>query len=74
MGNQKYKKRRWTQDEIDILCRYYGVIPVHDLAVLLGRTVNSIYSKAYQLGLKSNYPRGRLPKFIKILQSQVFHK
>jgi len=67
------RKRKWTNHEIELLCKYYGIIPVSDLAVILNRTIHSIHYKAHQLGLKSTYPKGRLPKFIKQLQSKVFH-
>jgi len=58
--------RRWTKDEIFILKTYYGILSASEIAKMLDRTVYSVYHKAQELGLKSDYPRGRKPKFIKI--------
>ena len=67
MNNEKYPNanRRWTKAEIIILKTYYGILPYYVIAKMLGRSPHSVLMKASKLGLKSNYPRGRIPKYIR---------
>ena len=48
------KKRKWTQEEIDILSRMYPDHFAKEIAGILGRGVSSVYYKAIQLGLESS--------------------
>jgi len=63
--NAKRRYKKWTDDEIRILKVYYGILPHHVIAKMLDRTSQSIIMKAYRLGLKSDYPRGKIPKLLK---------
>jgi len=63
--NAKRRYKKWTDDEIRILRAYYGILPHHVIAKMLDRTSQSIIMKAYKLGLKSDCPRGKIPKLLK---------
>ena len=63
--NAKRRYKKWTDDEVRILKAYYGILPHHVIAKMLDRTSQSIIMKAYRLGLKSDYPRGKIPKLLK---------
>lgn len=45
-------KKHWTQDEIDYLKEYYGKMPTREIAVVLGRTQESVKHKAAALSLR----------------------
>lgn len=49
-------KRQWTDEEIEILKKYYPLIgdriSIEELCDILNRTQNSIYAKAQSMGLK----------------------
>ena len=62
--NAKRRYKKWTDDEIRILKAYYGVLPHHVIARLLDRSPYGVLMKAYKLGLKSDCPRGRMPKLL----------
>jgi len=42
----------WTEDKINYLQNNYSNLPAEELAANLNTTVNSVYQKAYKLGLK----------------------
>jgi len=45
--------KHWNYNEIKILNKNYGTLPVVALALMLGRSENAIISKAGRLNLKS---------------------
>ena len=50
------ESRKWTQDEINILIKYYPAVPVQDvMAMLPNKTLLSIRGQAKAQGLKSFY-------------------
>lgn len=53
--------RRWTDEEIEYLKKYYGVIPLKEIAKKLNRSTSSVYCKGRELGLTG---RGNPPKFL----------
>jgi len=59
------KGRLWTKEEIYILKQYYGILSAKKIAKMLDRSLYAVYSKAKRLGLKSDYPRGKIPKLLK---------
>lgn len=47
-------RRKWTEDEIQILCSYYPVAPIDEfIGMLNNRTRHAIIGKAVKLGLQS---------------------
>jgi len=59
------KYRFWTEEEIEHLKRYYGVVPAWLIAESLGRSVNAVYCKAKRLRLRSGLRgNGKPPKFL----------
>lgn len=44
----------WTQEESDILERYYPILPTIEVARYLGRSSDSVHAKAAKMGLKKN--------------------
>jgi len=44
----------WTQDEISVLIRDYRDTPTNELAERIGRTIKSICTKAFSLGLRKS--------------------
>ena len=52
-------RKRWTQDEIDILSRMYPDHFAKEIAVVLGRSVPSIYCEARILGLECSQDKIR---------------
>ena len=63
------KKRVWTLPEIELLKEFYGMIPAGVIAMMLNRSVNAIYTKAYKLKLTSLHNKGRKAKYIKIMNN-----
>ena len=59
-------KPKWSYYEIELLKKWYKVIPVSILAGLLGKSKWSIYDMAKRLGLTSNRNKGNKPRYIKI--------
>ena len=51
------ENKNWGYNEIKILNKNYGTLPVVALALMLGRSENAIFSKASKLNLKSKLPR-----------------
>lgn len=47
VGNVNY--RHWTERDEDILRRYFGRVPVEDLAKFLGRSKQSVQNKGYRI-------------------------
>lgn len=47
-------RRRWTAEEVDLLTRRYPDTPTEEVAKQIGVTVERLYSKANQLGLKKS--------------------
>lgn len=45
------KTSRWTQEEIDILCKLYGDHRAQDIAVILSRPLVSVKSRIYRMRL-----------------------
>jgi len=68
--NRRYKK--WTKEEIEILKAYYGLYPAKIIAKILGRSAIAIYVKAHKLKLKSDYPKGKIPKLLKELIEKYY--
>ena len=50
------QSKPWTYEELDVLYNNYAKIPVTDLADKLGRTVQSIESKAIKMHLHKATP------------------
>ena len=46
------RNRLWTEEEIDVLRRFYARVPMAALAKTLDRSVASVQNKATHLGLK----------------------
>jgi len=63
--NAKRRYKKWTDDEIRILKAYYGILPHHVIAKMLNRTPWGVLHKAHKLKLKSDCPRGKIPKLLK---------
>tara|TARA_Y100000361_G_C11132024_1_gene329539 strand:+ start:1049 stop:1198 length:150 start_codon:yes stop_codon:yes gene_type:complete len=40
---------KWTDKEVDLLKRFYGELPIDDLAFMLHKTKSAIYSKVHYL-------------------------
>jgi len=57
---------KWSHYEIELLKKWYKVIPVSVLSELLGKSECSIYGMARRLGLTSNRNKGNKPRYIKI--------
>ena len=64
METPKRRYKKWTDDEIRILKAYYGILPYHVIAKMLNRTPIGVLMKAHKLKLKSDYPKGRIPKLL----------
>jgi hypothetical protein len=47
----------WGYNDIELLRKHYGTLPVVALALILGRSENAILSKASRLNLKSKLRR-----------------
>lgn len=47
-------RRRWTQDEDDIVRDYYPDVPTDVLALALGRKIGAVYQRAQNLGVKKS--------------------
>lgn len=43
--------KKWTNDDIEYIKSNYGKMDIHDMCNLLGRSFNSLWKKASQLGL-----------------------
>lgn len=50
----KVIQKRWTEEEVEYLKKYYDVIPRKEVAKNLGRTINSVQVKARKIGLKKS--------------------
>ena len=48
------RKVKWTNEEIEILRKYWGRMDVSEIARILGRTKYSVYKKAQRLGVTRN--------------------
>ena len=48
------KRRPWTDAERDLLRAHYADTPTADLAARMGRSVKTVYSVAYKLGLRKS--------------------
>lgn len=46
------KKGKWTEEEINILTKFYGEIPTKDIAEMVGRSRDAVQIKGRRLGLK----------------------
>jgi len=50
-------QRKWTEEEIEILEKYYPLVPmkcsIEELAEIMNRSPNSVRSKAQGLGLRT---------------------
>lgn len=46
------RRREWSDDELELLRRYYAEVPTVELARALGRKVERVCAKANRLGLK----------------------
>ena len=47
-------RRRWTDAERDVLRALYADTPTAELAARMGRSVKTVYSVAYKLGLRKS--------------------
>ncbi len=50
--------RKWTEDDIEILKKYYENYGVKYCCILLNRSYSSIIKKAYKLKIKTNFTNG----------------
>jgi len=48
------KRRPWTDAERDLLRAHYADTPTAELAARIGRSVKTVYSVAYKLGLRKS--------------------
>lgn len=48
------KRRPWTDAERDLVRRHYADMPTAELAARLGRSVKTVYTVAYKLGLRKS--------------------
>ena len=53
--NSKTKKQAWSSEELRLILRLAGKIPVEDLAEKLGRTVQAVQKKCQAQGLKFGF-------------------
>jgi len=45
--------RVWTEQEEDIIRRYYGIVPTSLLAKYLKRTIKAVHDKAYTMNVRA---------------------
>lgn len=48
-ANYRPRCKPWRDDEVELLRRFYGKVPIHLLASKLGRTTTGVKSKAKSL-------------------------
>lgn len=48
------KRRPWTDADRDLVRRHYADMPTAELAARMGRSVKTVYSVAYKLGLRKS--------------------
>lgn len=53
-------KKLWKAEEIELLRKQYGVIPINDLALLFNTTYQKVVDKAHKIGLNSKLTSGEL--------------
>lgn len=46
------KRGKWTEEELNILTKFYGKIPTKDIAEIVGRSRDAVQIKGRRLGLK----------------------
>ena len=46
---KKYNNKGWSDHEVDMLKKYYSVLTIEDMCVMLDRTPSSVRSKVHWL-------------------------
>jgi hypothetical protein len=58
-GKGTTRMPRWSEQELELLCRLYPTTPNFEIANQLDRSVKSVVSKAHHMGLKKDIERLR---------------
>lgn len=53
MSKQSDNRKKWTDREIELLCRYYTVMTAKNISTMLNRSIYSVYAKARDICLSS---------------------